>query len=184
MNYTIKAHPTKYKSTIFRSRLEARWAAFFDLVGWKWQYEPIDLPGWTPDFRVEFRCGHSECLPVHVLLIEVKPFDCIEQFRDSEDGNSYPHGHPCMHYPFGHFQGSNFDSFEVSALYPCSEIPADASAAFGNNPLVTYWEMEHGAGGGVESIHRWVSDKTVSDDYLMSLWEEAGNMTRWLKRDL
>ena len=34
MNYTIKAIPTTYAGVRFRSRLEARWAAFFDLCGW------------------------------------------------------------------------------------------------------------------------------------------------------
>lgn len=46
------AIPTLYNGVQFRSRLEARWAAFFDLCHWKWEYEPIDLNGWIPDFRV------------------------------------------------------------------------------------------------------------------------------------
>lgn len=29
--------PTTYQHTLFRSRLEARWAAFFDLVGWRFE---------------------------------------------------------------------------------------------------------------------------------------------------
>jgi hypothetical protein len=47
----LTAIPTRYGGVQFRSRLEARWAAFFDLAGWRWQYEPIDLAGWIPDFR-------------------------------------------------------------------------------------------------------------------------------------
>jgi hypothetical protein len=31
---------TEYAGARFRSRLEARWAAFFDLCGWRWEYEP------------------------------------------------------------------------------------------------------------------------------------------------
>ena len=53
--------PTMYDGYRFRSRLEARWAAFFDLAGWEWKYEPIDLDGWIPDFWVAFTCSHSEC---------------------------------------------------------------------------------------------------------------------------
>jgi hypothetical protein len=30
MIYTVKAHPTLYKGTMFRSRLEARYAAYFE----------------------------------------------------------------------------------------------------------------------------------------------------------
>lgn len=35
----IKAIETKYKGYLFRSRLEARWAVFFDSIGIKYQYE-------------------------------------------------------------------------------------------------------------------------------------------------
>lgn len=36
----IKAIETEYKRYRFRSRLEARWAVFFDTLGIKWLYEP------------------------------------------------------------------------------------------------------------------------------------------------
>lgn len=47
MEYGI---PTTYRGLNFRSRLEATWAAFFDLVKWEWKYEPFDLKGYIPDF--------------------------------------------------------------------------------------------------------------------------------------
>ena len=50
----IKAIETSYKGYKFRSRLEARYAIFFDSLGWKWEYEPegFDLLGeyYLPDF--------------------------------------------------------------------------------------------------------------------------------------
>lgn len=58
----MKAIETKYKGYRFRSRLEARWAVFFDALGLKWEYEPegYDLgdQGWyLPDFYLpEFNC--------------------------------------------------------------------------------------------------------------------------------
>jgi hypothetical protein len=55
--------PTVYAGRQFRSRLEARWAAFFDLMRWRWEYEPFDLPGWIPDFLL---CEED-------ILVEVKP---------------------------------------------------------------------------------------------------------------
>ena len=55
---------TNYNGTIFRSRLEARWAAFWDLLHWEWEYEPIDLDGYIPDFVLKF---------YKPLLVEVKP---------------------------------------------------------------------------------------------------------------
>lgn len=36
---SIKAIETRYKGYRFRSRLEARWAVYFDTLGWKWEYE-------------------------------------------------------------------------------------------------------------------------------------------------
>lgn len=84
--YTIKAHETLYKGTLFRSRLEAQWAAFADLAGWKWEYEPIDLEGWTPDFKFTLPCGHSECNGKHVLYAEVKPYDSLSQFDINRPG--------------------------------------------------------------------------------------------------
>jgi hypothetical protein len=56
--------PTVYRDVQFRSRLEARWAAFFDRVGWGWRYEPFDLSGWIPDFVL---------LGKEPILVEVKP---------------------------------------------------------------------------------------------------------------
>lgn len=40
MSSNPKAIQTRYKGYRFRSRLEARWAVFFDHLGIEWQYEP------------------------------------------------------------------------------------------------------------------------------------------------
>lgn len=60
----MKAYPTRYKSQIFRSRLEAKWAAFFDLLDWPYAYEPFDLENYIPDFILKF---------YKPILVEVKP---------------------------------------------------------------------------------------------------------------
>lgn len=54
----IKAIETRYKGYRFRSRLEARWAVFFDALGLDWEYEPEGyvLPDGTkylPDFYAD-----------------------------------------------------------------------------------------------------------------------------------
>lgn len=66
----MKAIETKYKGYRFRSRLEARWAVFFDALGLKWEYEPegFELSNgerYLPDFRVQ----GSDCS----VWVEVKP---------------------------------------------------------------------------------------------------------------
>ena len=63
---SIKAIETRYAGCHFRSRLEARWAVFFDALGIRWEYEPqgFELPTWRylPDFW----------LPQSEVWIEVK----------------------------------------------------------------------------------------------------------------
>jgi len=75
----IAAIPTTYNDINFRSRLEARWAAFFDLLKWDWEYEPIDLPGWIPDFKLKGK---------HELLVEIKPY-CIKNNSQYDDDYFY-----------------------------------------------------------------------------------------------
>ena len=154
MEYSIKAHPTTYKGTVFRSRLEARWACFMDLIGLRWEYEPLDLNGWTPDFRVEIRTGHSGCPDPRVLLAEVKPYHSIREFE----------GHPCMQYPYGQsWQGKR--------------IPACSSAAFGANPDVSWWEWTRSNSSGRETIRTALDQSLVAK--MDGFWAEAGNITRW-----
>lgn len=59
----IKPIETHYKGYRFRSRLEARWAVFFDALGVEWEYEPegfdLGAAGWyLPDFKVCRGSGH------------------------------------------------------------------------------------------------------------------------------
>lgn len=74
----IRAIETVYNGYRFRSRLEARWAVFFDALGVKYEYEPegFELPSgkrYLPDFRV--KCygdrGVRDAEPFD-LYIEVK----------------------------------------------------------------------------------------------------------------
>lgn len=72
---TIKAIETSYGGCKFRSRLEARWAVFFDYLEWRWEYEPEGFQlksGWyLPDFRVHLT---NPCEWSGDRWIEVKPF--------------------------------------------------------------------------------------------------------------
>ena len=68
LSYTKQPYgiPTTYAGVRYRSRLEARWAVFFDMLGWQHAYEPEDLAGWIPDFALVHDHGPT--------YIEVKPF--------------------------------------------------------------------------------------------------------------
>ncbi len=64
-NYSISAKPTYYKNRLFRSRLEARWACFFDFLRWENEYEPEPFKTWSPDFLLQEFGG---------IYLEVKPY--------------------------------------------------------------------------------------------------------------
>lgn len=64
MSAAKQGYDTVYRRQRFRSRLEARWAAFFDLIEWPWEYEPFDAHRYIPDFAVVGDCA---------LLVDVKP---------------------------------------------------------------------------------------------------------------
>ena len=70
---STKAIETRYAGHLFRSRLEARWAAYFDLSGWTWTYEPIDADGYIPDFLIH---GAAP------MLVEVKPATCAAELKE------------------------------------------------------------------------------------------------------
>lgn len=70
MTYTIQPIETKYRGTIFRSRLEAKWAVMFDNLGWQWSYEPVEFSGWFPDFAI-----HGE----NTVWVEVKPVNSFPE---------------------------------------------------------------------------------------------------------
>lgn len=56
MNMAMRPIETRYAGCRFRSRLEARWAVFFDQLGIEWQYEPqgFETPRgrYLPDFFI------------------------------------------------------------------------------------------------------------------------------------
>jgi hypothetical protein len=67
----LKAKPTMYAGIEFRSRLEARWACFFDQLDWQWTYEPFDGNHYIPDFLI-----HD--FPV---IVEVKPASELAEYQ-------------------------------------------------------------------------------------------------------
>ena len=88
---TLKAIETRYKGYRFRSRLEARWAVYFDTLGYEWEYEKegYDLgdAGWyLPDFWLKSvnmwaevkgtDPSQQECRRIHELVMQTG-FSCL-----------------------------------------------------------------------------------------------------------
>lgn len=55
---TVASIETRYAGCRFRSRLEARWAVFFDRLNLTWEYEPqgfnLHSGNYLPDFKIRF----------------------------------------------------------------------------------------------------------------------------------
>lgn len=75
MIYMIKAIETRYNGYKFRSRLEARWAVFFDALDLKYKYEPEgyelrDGSYYLPDFWIPLENHEYEGAG---YFVEIKP---------------------------------------------------------------------------------------------------------------
>jgi hypothetical protein len=139
---------TTYAGINFPSRLEAQYAAFFDLVDWQWEHAPLDLKDYLPTFRVKIPCNQhdSKCGGRHTVLVEITPHRDIDKITDAPKyrlaKNGYRPGPDC-----------------------------DAVVLFGDQPSVSYWLTTEGEAGGESMISFWVKDWTIH-------WKEAGNKVR------
>lgn len=163
----------------------------FDLLGWMWEYEPIDLAGYIPDFIVQL----SE-----PLLVEVKPIlrwpcaiygcsDCSEVLRDTYDETCRT------------IMGSGWDgdwSVSGAALLNCGQhsvigllravwvgmdlggqrwadnavlLRSKTTGAFDLFPDIAYFDDD---GNPAESIYRGREPFDPTP-----LWREAGNRVQW-----
>jgi len=133
----------RYNGLQFKTRLEAQWAAFFDLAGWSFWVNPVAVGNWQADFKVSFPCSHSECGGSHALFATVLDTESLDTFHD----------HPCGRHHYG-------------VRSATGEWLADGGAALGRSPSVTAWQISHGAGGGSEEM-------TFRVPNTAQLWKEA-----------
>jgi hypothetical protein len=100
----MKAIETVYNGYRFRSRLEARWAVFFDTLGVKYDYEPegFDLDGvrylpdfWLPDqdcwFEVKGQAPTEAEMRAAALLTLYRKQNVYIFFGSGIDPKSLPH---------------------------------------------------------------------------------------------
>lgn len=66
---------TTFDGIEYRSRLEARWAAFMRNIEWEHTYEPLDGDGYIPDFIVH---GAAP------FFVEVKPAVVLAEFQQEQ----------------------------------------------------------------------------------------------------
>lgn len=186
--YDIKAHPTVYGSRQFRSRLEAKWAAFFDLCGWQFEYEPFDLPGWSPDFSLGGK-----------LLVEVKPvyemdIDVCRKMANAAraakwDGELMLVGvAPVFEMKFGPYEGPSIGWLAERAT--AEEIGKDhdewwfgsASACISPNGMPDFTHDEMNYTGRMFGVHYKGNHWPDNSDWLKATWDRAANRVQWHKK--
>lgn len=146
------AIPTIYRGIQFRSRLEAKIACFLDSYDLIWDFEPLDLKRYIPDFIVEFPWGAT--------LVEAKPAVRPAEFKPA-----------CRKITRSGWTGPALVIGSQLALGP--DDRADLTM-FGST------QAEDGCWSRV-GRERWPADwgsEYVFPD-CFTKWVEAGNVTRW-----
>lgn len=149
------AIPTTYKNIQFRSRLEARTAAFLDLVGLTWDFEPIDLRNTIPDFVVDLPAGPTiiECKPA-VLAAEFKA-PCRRLTRSGWVGPAIVLGSRLCNDPV--------DNHSDLMMYGSTHTELGRWARVGRNRWPRAWgEYPFG-------------------EQVWTTWAEAGNVVMWMR---
>lgn len=92
----IKAIETVYRGYRFRSRLEAKWAIFFDVLGVRWQYEPetFDLTDVYLDKQIEWQGLSSPWPELHGRLLYTPDF-LLPDVRNGLYVEIKPYQGPC-----------------------------------------------------------------------------------------
>ena len=205
--YDIKAIPTVYNDRQYRSRLEAKWASFFHLCGWQFEYEPFDLGTWSPDFLLS---GQTK------VLVEVKPLTEMDEDTTEKmiaaaaaakwDGDlllvgvapKFDMGHgpfasPAIGWlgelfipnewemapnPTGDFNGGFIRTPEETHQHTWEF--GRASACLGNGPDFTHDNFSYTGrmGGGHYKENSWPDNS----DWLKRIWDRAANRVQWHKR--
>lgn len=153
--YEIKAIPTTYAGVNFRSRLEARWGAFLDLAGLKWEYEPFDLEGWAPDFLIRTSVG-----PV---LAEVKPYDVVDFMKWQVLAGGQCVTIPEYEKAFAHARQHQVLLLGSSPVFHDIPFPFGLPVSVPRDASHTYDE---------------IIDALYVDD-MERVWREAGNVVQW-----
>ena len=195
VEYTIASIPTRYKGRQYRSRLEAKWAAFFDLCGWNAEYEPYDLGEWSPDFLLH---GADKA-----ILVEVKPIRAFDYETADKMANAATlarfNGELLLvgSTPFELTNGDNSEwlGWLCDSVDPwhSSSLPGEIAAddAYFVEDFYPCW-MVTGDHGGVDFCHGlnayagrmtgcWDGDHCCHgcEDDLRAIWARASNAVQW-----
>ena len=199
---TIKAIETLYKGYRFRSRLEARWAVFFDALGIKYKYEEYgfekevfdgEVYRWLPDFYlpdlgawVEVKGGKpslKDAAKMGKLLDYGSPLPFFNE-SDECDANLYSRKFEGYRDEYQELGGEGYHLCRGVLLL--GEIP-HVNHGFVLHPLITHYKGLHRrccefyskwlarkTDGEINLIERFSGEKiSQSDDYLDGYIDEG-----------
>ncbi|MBM3273038.1 helix-turn-helix transcriptional regulator [Candidatus Kaiserbacteria bacterium] len=173
MNYNINAIETKYNGILFRSRLEAKWAAMFDLLRWGWTYEPTDFDGWMPDFAIH---GNK------IIYVEVKP---VTEFPEEVAEKMKGSGCKEQLLILGMITPRCSWTDQPMIGWLSSDCEGFALAPFGRwtgSDRIGFCHSECGFDDRISGKYdggSWGSGGEVTHDEIDALWREASNRVRW-----
>jgi len=192
----LHAIPTLYRDRWYRSRLEARWAAFFDLLGWKFEYEPCDFAGWIPDFVL------CEATPTYVEVKPLLAFDeSIAQEMETSGckddlllvGATLPHDEQ-RHGPYLGWLAEHMGPPETGWCFVGAASGAEHSwglATFGVwTPQAPAIPRRYGFCHEFQGFHDRISGgydggcsgaEECDFPAIQTLWQQAGNEIQWKK---
>lgn len=180
--------PTKYRGVNYRSRTEARWAVFFDKVGWPAEYEPIDLKGYIPDFIISFPAGpmlveiksdsYTQDLETHTTKIEQSGWE-----RDALILGSTPSIISSNYGTvFGHVSDAWTETLDdtTELLIAWGEAHAAQCTFCGALGFDSHVQSYRNRACGHYDGDHYRSDWPT--DHLRAMWAEAINTVQWMSR--
>lgn len=174
----IKSLETRFRGRIFRSRLEAKWAAFFDLMGWGYEYEPFAFAGWLPDFLLFGK---------HDVLVEVKPTrnPAASVLKKIESASAEDERDILLLGPSISLFFKGNDRVILGQLLERGK--GWGHACLGRSGEGQPMGFCHSAGSPVDRItgiaEAPLSPTSTADmDEIDRLWAEAGNLVRWVAK--
>lgn len=146
----MKAIETRYRGYRFRSRLEARWAVFFQNMGWRWRYEHQgyeigwDEPrlAWLPDFEVEIPMAGGDCQTAYVEVKGDRRFFTDTSFCDALDFGGGPPGFDDCHNEVVKVTPAFCKHGTAKPILVLGDVPAE-SQGFLFLPFLTHREGVH-----------------------------------------
>ena len=162
MSETIKAIETEYNGYKFRSRLEARWAVFFDALGVKYEYEPEGYKlsngeQYLPDFYLVDLDIYVEVKPCNAIFVSDKGFDEGAGKYEAFASDATKQGH-CAWFVFGdpfdalmhtHGKGNNKLFSTCTCVYKTlSKNPEQKCHCCGEEHTVSECKIENVLCGG------------------------------------